>query len=478
MDRFIFAFFCLILAWSPLPLGSNRTWSVSLLEMMIATLFCLWLFSIRDHDQISPALRKNKTIIALFLLIPLWTVLQLIPLPPNFLHFISPNTSYYYQDSAWHAISLDRESTLYSLQRSFAYALFFVLTLAILNTPQRLETIAQLVVISGVVQASYGVIVATGGKSFDFLHIVDLSHHAGSATGTFVNSNHLAGYLEMSIAFGIGLLITLIIQSQNNYAGLRARFRDFIFTLLSGKARLRVFLALMVVAMVLSHSRMGNFAFFASMGISGAIGLWIYRKNVEATSLFVLFSSLIVIDIFILGAWFGLDKLAERLQETDVIRDERLIVYMRALETLRDFWLTGSGSGSYATVFPRYRSDQLYGFFDFAHNDYLQISIEYGLIGFALFAAIVIYSFKRAIQAQMYRRTPMLKSAGFAAMMGIMSLMIHSTTDFNLYIPANALLFILLCAFACIAHTMEHQQHTRHKPVKKKLRMTSHTARQ
>jgi 4-amino-4-deoxy-L-arabinose transferase-like glycosyltransferase len=52
---------------------------------------------------------------------------------------------------------------------------------------------------------------------------------------------------------------------------------------------------------------------------------------------------------------------------------------------------------------------------------------------------------------------------GFAAMMGIMSIMIHSSTDFNLHIPANALLFTLLCAFACIAHSMEHQEHQKPK---------------
>jgi putative inorganic carbon (HCO3(-)) transporter len=57
------------------------------------------------------------------------------------------------------------------------------------------------------------------------------------------------------------------------------------------------------------------------------------------------------------------------------------------------------------------------------------------------------------------RHTAILKGMGFAAMMGIMSIMIHSSTDFNLHIPANALLFTLLCAIACISHSMEQQEH-------------------
>ena len=48
---------------------------------------------------------------------------------------------------------------------------------------------------------------------------------------------------------------------------------------------------------------------------------------------------------------------------------------------------------------------------------------------------------------------------GFAAMMAIMSLMIHAITEFNFHIPANALLFTLICAIACISAEMEHQEH-------------------
>lgn len=463
MERFIFIFFCAILVWSPLPLGSNRDWSLSLLAVMTSVLFCFWLFHLRTVSQLPQAISHNKAIIFIFFLIPLWSLVQLIPLPANVVQFISPHSGNYYHTQEWHTISINKEATLYSIQRSVSYALFFVLTLGIVNTPKRLENVAQVIVICGVIQASYGVLVVTGGKSFDFLQITKVSGQASFATGTFANRNHFAGYLEMSLAIGVGLLIAHIIQNNNPYAGLRAFFRNFIFTLLSGKARLRVFLALLVVALVLSRSRMGNTAFFVSLGVSGLIGLWLYRKNSNAKSLFVLFSSLIAIDMFILGSWFGLDKLVARLEGTTMEREERPFAFESSLHTLQDFWLTGSGAGNYYSIFPIYRSNEISGFYNFAHNDFLQISIEYGLIGFVLFAGIVIYSFTRAIQAQMQRRTAILKGAGFAAMMGIMSLTIHSSTDFNLYIPANALLFTLLCAFACCAYAMEHQEHPKTK---------------
>ena len=465
MQKFLFIFFCAILFWAPIPLGSHRIWSAALLEFLIAILFGLWLLTLKSNVSLPKALTNNKIIITLLAAIPLWSVLQLIPLPPDLLTLISPQHQAYFTNQEWHSLSLDTGATLYKLQKSIAYALFFILCLALINTPTRLNTVAQLIVITGVLQAVYGVLVVLGGPIFDILSIAAAADRdrITSASGTFVNRNNFAGYLEMCIALGIGLLVTQILVNKNKFAGFRAAIRNFLITMLSGKARLRVFLALMVVALVLSHSRGGNSAFYASLGICAVLGLWLYRKHHKAKSLALLFASLIAVDVLILGSWFGLDQLAARLETTDPLKEERTFVFQKNVDVLHDFWLTGSGAGSYYSIFPNYRDNQSFYFYDFAHNDFLQTGIEYGLIGSLFFGLIALLSFIKAIQAQKQRHTAILKGMGFAAMMGIMSIMIHSSTDFNLQIPANALLFTLLCAFACIAHSMEHQEHSTKK---------------
>jgi O-antigen ligase len=418
----------------------------------------LWLLA--TPATLTRAFRRHKTIIVLFFLIPLWATIQLIPLPTAFIQSVSPHIAQYNIGRDWQTISLDHKATLYQIQKSMIYGLFFVMTLVLVNTIKRLEFLLQLIIISGVLQAFYGVLVATGGQGFDILHIRDLFGYNRSASGTYINRNHFAGYLEMCLAVGVGLLVSHILANKRKFAGWRAVTREFLISLFSGKARLRIFLALMVVALVLSHSRMGNTAFFASLGASAILGLWLYRKSTNATSLVILFSSLILVDIFILGAWFGLEEVAKRLEGTTTETESRFYVFQSSLTMIRDFWLTGSGAGTYYTVFPYYRTNQVYGFYDHVHNDFMELLIEYGVIGSTFFAMIVLYCFIRSVQAQSLRYTAMLRGAGFAAMMGILSLMIHSGADFNLQIPANAVLFSVLCAFACIAYSMEQQEHS------------------
>jgi O-antigen ligase len=267
-----------------------------------------------------------------------------------------------------------------------------------------------------------------------------------------MNRNHLAGHLEMCLAIGTGLLIANLGNNQQ-YNNWRERARAFLRTMLGEKARQRLLLIAMVIALVMTHSRMGNTAFFASMGICAGIGFLIFRRRSQ--SMILLFGSMILIDVFIISAWFGLDKLANRIEQTAGSHEGRLDVNPDAWVWFKEHWLTGSGAGSFTTVFPSFRSPDVVGFYDYAHNDYLQLLGEYGIIGAAFFAAIALFSLWTALQAQRERRTPLLQGMAFGSMMGIISLLIHSSTDFNLHIPANAALFTILCAISFSARYLE-----------------------
>jgi O-antigen ligase len=206
---------------------------------------------------------------------------------------------------------------------------------------------------------------------------------------------------------------------------------------------------------------MGNTAFFISMTLTGVLALLLMRRSPRAVV--ILLTSLIIIDIFIVSKWFGLDQLQQRfeqMQEETVSLDietntlNRLDTTMHARKLQQEAIWTGTGAGSFFAVFPAYQGSQQPGFFQHAHNDYMEFLTDTGRIGFVMLGGIVLISLATAIGAMRKRRHPLMRGLAFASTMGILSLMIHSTTDFNLRIPANVALFMVILAFAFISYSM------------------------
>jgi len=151
----------------------------------------------------------------------------------------------------------------------------------------------------------------------------------------------------------------------------------------------------------------------------------------------ILIASLIAIDIFIVGSWFGVEKTMQRIEQTTA-RDveERGDPTVRALELARDYPVFGAGGGTFYTAFTRYRGPELRAYFDYAHNDYIQFLAETGIVGLALAIGL----------------------PAFAVLMGVCSIGIHSAVDFNLQIPADALDFMVLIAYGWVALYLEDRR--------------------
>ncbi len=263
----------------------------------------------------------------------------------------------------------------------------------------------------------------------------------------------------MCLAVGIGLLIAQL--SDSNIITWRQRLLSLGTWLLSEKMRLRLFLVIMVIALVLTRSRMGNTAFFASLMIAGIIGLVLSRHATRSTV--ILLVSLIIIDILIVGAWFGVEEVAQRLQNTSLSTELRDDVDIYILPYWQDYLWTGSGLGSFYLAFLRYEGDDVFYFFHHAHNDYLQFGAETGLIGVLLVGSFVIFSLVLALLAQYRRRDPLYRGIAFSVVMGITALLIHSTVDFNLQIPANAATFMVILAMGWLVYFLpsRHRAHYR-----------------
>jgi len=440
-SRWIYVFYLILLVWAPIPLGSNRPWSWALLEIWVLALSLFWLAGhMRGRYAIGPVFQNARLMLLCAVAWLGYVWLQLLPLPVAILDWISPEAARWHHAAAapvalgFAPLTLDRHATLDGACKSTAYVVFFMLSLLLLNTRDRIRIASYTLILSGVLQALYGAFVALQGPT-------------GVASGTFVNRNHYAAYLVMCLSVGIGVLIASLSGGRSATWG--RYFRSLVQWIISPKMGLRLLLVTMVIALVLTHSRMGNMAFFISLFVTGVIGLLLSRRATR--SMVVLLVSLIAIDVFIVGTYFGTERVVERIGQTTVESEDRDEVAGYAINMWRDYPVLGAGLGSFAVVFPRYSGPGTPASYTHAHNDYLEFGAEVGIVGLAILGLMVSMSFLAALRAQHLRSDPVMRGLSFAAMMGIIALMIHSSVDFNLRIPANALTFMLLLAFAWIS---------------------------
>jgi putative inorganic carbon (hco3(-)) transporter len=449
-DQKIFIGLLILIFWLPMPLGSNRPWAWTIMEIWILSLFLFWLWHFyRGQVKLTPVFYNAKSILILWGLWLIYITIQCIPLPYAFVQWISPETVHLYPFVTSYdtlTISVGPYVTSVSLLKSVCYVLLFALTLLLVNRRKRLRWLAYTLVLSGLFQAIYGSAMTLSNLEYGFFH--QKIHYLGVATGTFINRNHLAGYLEMCLAVGIGLLISQL--GHFSHTTWRQRIRSLLAWLVSDKMQLRLCLVIMVIALVLTHSRMGNAAFFASLMIAGIIGLILSRH--APRTIVILFISIIVIDILIVGTWFGVEKVVQRLEDTHFVTETRDEVNTYNLAYWQDYFWTGSGLGSFSSTFPAYQGFDIKGVYSHAHNDYLEFAVETGIIGLLLVASTVMLSLGTALMALYRRREPLCRGMAFSAMMGIIAILIHSSVDFNLQIPANAATFMVILALAWIAN--------------------------
>lgn len=263
-----------------------------------------------------------------------------------------------------------------------------------------------------------------------------------SATGTLVNRNHFAGFLEMSIPLALGYSLSLSNWDDGKQKSLLKKLvsSDNVY-----KQILLIFLAgIMLLALILSKSRMGSFSSFLSL-IFFYISYVSFRRNKTQKGWLLLF----VIAIAILyGLWIGLYSVFERFLRIEAEAQGRLLVWKDMLSMIRDFPLFGTGFGTFSHAYRLYKQFMEKALvFSCAHNDYFQLLAETGVLGFlTLITALILFllsslkSLNRFSQEEDY--------FSFFLVLGrlteIVSLLIHSLADFNLHIPSNALYFALL----------------------------------
>ena len=458
---FLFYPYLALLFWLPIPLGSNRPLWWSLAALMAGVLLLVWAVGRGfGYGYIPRPLRRARWPLLVLVLFNCWLAFKLLPagVLPALLESDLVRQAYIDAVGSVPWLVVDWHAGAETLLRSLGLLSLAVLTILLVRTQRRVEQVLGVLMLAGLVQAMYGSMMTLTGVEFGFFEAKTWSR--GLASGTYINRNHYANMLVLSLAAGIGLLICRM--GFNEKESWRARLLSFLITLMSSKVPIRVFLAIIVVALVLTHSRMGNTSFFVALLLVGFGSILLMRRF--HGPLFVLVASLLVIDIFLVGTWFGLEQVVERIQQTvqmdqdqwvlndgnrrDVSRETGIIIHTAGP--------AGIGGGSFYTVYPAWRTgDQK--FMDHAHNDYLQLLLEYGLPGFALLGVFMLLVLGQVIRRLHQPDDVEGFGVAFATGIAVSAMLIHISVEFNLQIYANAAWFVVLCMLPwCRPRTYAH----------------------
>jgi O-antigen ligase len=432
-----------LLAWLPLPWGSHRPWAEHLFELWAGILLVLACIGRAEAGGRLP----GRYLWAALLWLPwlAWVLFQTLPLPEGRLAAWSPqallvhNAAVPASGEALDTLSIMPGATLEAWHLSLGYfALYLVVALSCRDRSRR-RLVAGVLVLSGLVQAVYGSLMTLSGAEIGFLaHKV---FYRGYATGTFVNRNHLAAYLELTSAVGLGLILA---DLRGGGAGdWRLRLSNWIELAFSTKLRVRIALAVMVIALVLTRSRMGNTAFFAALSVTGLAWVLLRERRLFLRAL-LLFASLLAVDTLIVSRWFGLEQVVSRIESTRLEQEERPLVYAELPQLLAQYRATGSGLGSFAQAFMPHRPAQMRGYYDHAHNDYMEFLVEAGVPGLAFLLLLAGAHLLHALRVAWKRddRLPQGICVGFV--MATLALAVHATVEFNFQIPAIAASYVAL----------------------------------
>lgn len=455
-----FLAFGLGLVLLPLPWGSNRDWLWPL-GLLWFSLTSLWLArKVLSGRWVVPDLKPLRWAFWALLAWLLVGLLHWLPLP-GLGHQPVMGIG-----AGWPALSADPAASLLQWLKTLMYAQVFMLTLLLARTRVRLKWLLGMLVLSGTVQALWGSFAMLTGSDSAFMGA--RAEGAGRAAGSFINPNHLAGYLEMCLAIGIGWMVAEL-QGQRQSESWRARLREWAALLLSGKARLRLALVLMVVGLVLTGSRSGNIAFMLALTVTGALALLLMQRPTKPLVIFL--ASIVLVDVLVVGTWFGADRVIESVSRQTTAMDgaaepssgsldpERRAVTQETLSMWLDAPWLGHGGGSFRSVFPAYQDEDVGpSFFDHAHNDYAQLLAEYGVLGALPMLLLIGGALALSCAAMRKRHDRGLQGLAFSATLGILALLVHSATDFNLQIPANAATFAVLLALALLSISLDHHE--------------------
>jgi O-antigen ligase len=435
-----------LISWGALAFGAVYPWAFYPLYIGCAA---VGLASFLQRRRTS---RTDALLAVALALLGVCVALQLVPLPAGTIGWLSPETDAFLQRYVLgypslmprHALSIEPYATLRAL---IGLAAFTVLLLGSARALTDVDTlqIARGVSVLGVVMAIAGVVQKAmwNGKIYGFWTPQD----GGDSFGPFVNRNHFAGWMLMALPLVIGYFCGRVARGMRDVKpGWRNRIvwfssADASKTILAGFAAL-----LMALALVLTMSRSGAMGLLVALVVSA----WFVARRQSTGSRRVLIAVYLILVGAVAVWWTGIDRLADRFNETGPVvgLNGRLGIWADTWRIAGQYPIAGTGLNTFGTATLFYQTADLARHYAQAHNDYLQLLSDGGLL-VCVPALILIVVFVARV-ARRFRESSSDSDywIRIGAVTGILAIAFQEAVDFSLQMPGNAALFVVLLVLA------------------------------
>jgi len=444
-SRFGFLIVCLAIILSALAYGTVHYWALAIFFIGAVSILVLWLI---DSWSLG-SFRISRNVLQLPLLgMLLLGLFQLLPLrhPEDVGTHSIPLVS---------SLSFDPYSTRFILVQTAALLIYFAAVLVFTDTPKRLRLLVRTITVFGFFLAIFGLTQSfTSPDKVYWIRELPQSQ----AFGPFINRHHFAGYMELALALPLGLVLTGSIE----------REKKFIYLFAAG---------LMAVALIMTNSRGGLISLFAELlFLVATMGLRRrhrhkkreseeHKPRIKSAAMKAGLALALVVALFggvvLLGGEEALTRMVGSVN-TDDPTTGRAHFWSVTVDIIKHHPWVGTGLGAFGVVYTSYDSRNGMYRLEQAHNDYLQVLSDGGIVGAVIGLFFVVSLFRMGF-ARRESRDDFRRGVATGALAGCFAVLVHSFFDFTLHTPANALLFLMLAALATMNGRVEDVQSRRKK---------------
>lgn len=448
MPRIFGVLLLLALAWGVFAFGGVYPWAFWPLAGVSAVLGA---WAARRGDAWGDP--RTRTLALALLGVAAAMAIQLVVLPYGMVEMLSPGfdglfarSVLGYRAPAWHALSIDPAATLVVLGLAVSLGLLLV---GLVRTVRsigsewlvlRLMGIGVALALVGIVQRA--VLEPEHMLVYGFWE----PRQGGQPFGPFINRNHFAGWMVMILPLVLGYSCAAVqLARKPRLPGWKA-WLAWLPTVEANRVVLVVVAAVVMGgALALTRSRSGLAALAAALVV---LGYFVVRRA-PTRQVRVLGIGYVSVMLVAAAAWAGVDQIALRFGRASTEIGSRWQAWRDTLGIIRDFWPVGTGMGGYDNAMLVYQSQGRELMYAQAHNDYLQIAAEGGVlvtIPVILLVAVVVRTiWHRMTSGDDDVLTGWIRAGAVAGLCGIA---VQSLVEFSLQMPGNAVTFVVLLALA------------------------------